>query len=108
MAINVGRICLIHEKLHFYHYSARGFIFALIDVLGHFSVIFAAMDSFKFEFTYICSAGRTARQITKILRSFGFQLEFESFKSMKYSCCSEFSKVGTFFWLTWYIIEKFA
>ena len=26
---------------------------------------------------------------------------------MKYSCCYEFSKVGTFFWLTWYINDLF-
>ena len=28
-----------HEKLHFLHYSVREVIYALIDVLGHFSVI---------------------------------------------------------------------
>ena len=39
MAINVQRISLIHEKLHFLHYFLRGVIYALIDVLGHFSVI---------------------------------------------------------------------
>ena len=36
MAINVKRISLIHEKLHFRHYSVRGVIYELIDVLGHF------------------------------------------------------------------------
>ena len=39
MAINVWRISLTEEKLHFLHYSVRGVIYALIDVLGHFSVI---------------------------------------------------------------------
>ena len=39
MAINVWRISLTHGKLHFLHYSVRGVIYALIDVLGHFSVI---------------------------------------------------------------------
>ena len=39
MAINVQRISLTHEKLHFFHYSVRGVIYALIDVLGHFSFI---------------------------------------------------------------------
>ena len=32
-------ISLIHEKLHFLHYSVREVIYALIDVLGHFSVM---------------------------------------------------------------------
>ena len=39
MPINVQRISLTHEKLHFLHYSAREVIYALIDILGHFSVI---------------------------------------------------------------------
>ena len=39
MAINVQRISLIHETLHFLHYFVRGVIYALIAVLSHFSVI---------------------------------------------------------------------
>ena len=39
MTINVQRISLIHEKLHFLHYFVQGVIYALIDVLGHFAVI---------------------------------------------------------------------
>ena len=37
MAINVWRIPLSPEKLHFLQYSVRGVTYALIDVLGHFS-----------------------------------------------------------------------
>ena len=36
MAINLRRISLAHERWHFLHYSVRGAISALIDVLGHF------------------------------------------------------------------------
>ena len=36
------------------------------------------------------------RKITKIFRSFSFQLRFEAFKSVKYSWWHEFSKVGFF------------
>ena len=39
MAINKRRISLTNEKLHFLHYSVREVIYALIDVLGQFSVI---------------------------------------------------------------------
>ena len=39
IAISVWRISLTHGNLHFLHYSVRGVISALIDVLGHFSVI---------------------------------------------------------------------
>ena len=61
----------------------------------------------KVEFTYICSARETKRKITKILQPFGFELELESFKSVKYSCRYEFSKVGTFFCLTRYVLPFF-
>ena len=40
MAINVQEISLTYEKLHFLHYSVREVINELIDVLGHFSVIY--------------------------------------------------------------------
>ena len=39
MAVNIRMISLIHEKLHFLHFSVRGVIYTLIDVLGYFSVI---------------------------------------------------------------------
>ena len=39
MAIIVRRISLTEEKLHFLRYSVRGVIHALIDILGHLSVI---------------------------------------------------------------------
>ena len=39
MAVNVRGISLTHEKLHFLHYYVLGVIYALIDVLGDFSVI---------------------------------------------------------------------
>ena len=67
MAISEQTISLIHEKLHFLHYSEGEVIYKLIDVLGHFSVILQPLDFCKVEFTYICSAGRAARKITKIL-----------------------------------------
>ena len=38
MAINVRRTSLTRETLHTLHCSARGVIYALIDVLGHYSV----------------------------------------------------------------------
>ena len=38
MAINVQRISLTHEKLHFLHYSVPEVIYELINVLGHFAV----------------------------------------------------------------------
>ena len=46
--------------------------------------------------TDACSTGKTARKFTKILQSFGFQLEVESFNSVKYHWCYEHSKVGIF------------
>ena len=36
MAIDVQRIFLTNEELHFLHYSMREVIYKLIDVLGHF------------------------------------------------------------------------
>ena len=65
MAINVQRISLTQEKLHFLHYSVREVIYELIDVLGHFSVILQPKNLCKGQFTCICSAGRRARKITK-------------------------------------------
>ena len=49
---------------------------------------------------YTSSASKTESKITKILRFFDFLLEFESFKFVKYCWCYEFSKRGTFSWLT--------
>ena len=73
MAINVHRISLINEKLHFLHYFVRGAIYALIDVfLVNFSVILQPRKFCKVEFTYICSSRETTRKITKILQPFGF------------------------------------
>ena len=66
MAINVQKISLTHEKLHFLHYSVREIIYELIDVLGHFSVILQPCHFCNVEFTYVSSAGRIARKITKI------------------------------------------
>ena len=83
----------------------RGVFYDLINVLGHFSVFLQPQDFGKAEFTYISSARKAARKITKILRSFCVQLEFESFKSVKNSWCYESSKVGPFFWLTRYILQ---
>ena len=54
------------------------------------------MKFYKVEFTDTSSSGKTARKITKILGSFGSQLEFESFESVMYSWSNEFSNVGTF------------
>ena len=68
-----------------------------INVLGSFSVILQPCNFYKVEVTYTSSAGKTVTNITLLLRSFSFELEFESFKSMKYSWCYEFSKVGLFF-----------
>ena len=65
---------------------------------GHYET----MKFYKVEFTDTSSACMIARKITKILQSFSFWLELESFKSVKYSWCYEFSNVGTFFWHTWY------
>ena len=48
------------------------------------------------KFCDTSSSGKIVRKIIKILQSFGFQLEFESFKSVKYSLCHEFSNVGPF------------
>ena len=47
MAINVQRISLTQEKLHFHHYSVREVIYELIDVLGHFSVILQPLNFVK-------------------------------------------------------------
>ena len=44
----------------------------LFDVLGLFSVILQQWNFYKVEFTYNSSAGKIARKIIKILRSFGF------------------------------------
>ena len=49
MAINVHRISLTREKFHFPHYSLGEVIFQLIDVLGHFSVVFQSRNFFKVE-----------------------------------------------------------
>ena len=62
MAINGRTTSLTHEKLRFLHNSVRGAIFALINVLGHFSVILQPGNFSKVEFTFICSAGRTVRK----------------------------------------------
>ena len=85
MAINVQRIALIHEKLHFLNCSVRGVHYHLINVLGPFSIILQPRNFYKVKFAYISSARETARKITKILQYFGFYLEFESFRSVKYS-----------------------
>ena len=53
MAIDVQRISLTHEKLHFLHYSVREVIYEVIDVLGYFSVILQPRNFFKVEFTDI-------------------------------------------------------
>ena len=51
------------------------------------------MKFLEVDFTYISNATETARKITT---NISFSLEFESFKSVKYSLCYEYSKVGTF------------
>ena len=50
----------------------------------------------------ISEARETARKITKVFLTFGIQLEFESFKSVKYPLCYEFLNLEPFFWLTQY------
>ena len=86
MAINVPRIALSYEKWHFLHCSVRGVLYDLINVLSPFSVILQPWNlNLKVRFSYISSDRKIARKITKILRSFGFNLEFESFRFVKYS-----------------------
>ena len=65
MAINVQRIVLTHEKLHFLYCLVRRAINDLINVFGPFSVIFAIMESLKVEVTYISSARKTAKKSQK-------------------------------------------
>ena len=72
MAINVSRIALSHEKLHFLQCSVRGVLYDLINVLGPFSVILQPRNFLKVKSTYISSARKIARRITKILGFFGF------------------------------------
>ena len=72
MAINVPRIALSDEKLHFLHCSVRGILYDLINVLGPFSVILQPRNFFNVEFTYISNTRKIAGKITKIHRSFGF------------------------------------
>ena len=67
LAIDVWRISLTHEKLHFLHYSVQGVRYALINVLGSYSVILQPLTFCKIEFTNIPSACETSRKITKIL-----------------------------------------
>ena len=64
------------------------------------------MKFFQVQFAYISSARETWMKITKILRSLGSELKSESFNSVKYSLCYEFSKVETLFWLTPYTAMK--
>ena len=45
-----------------------------------FSHFAAGPYLYQVKFTDTSSADKTARNITKILRSFGFQLKFESFR----------------------------
>ena len=78
----------------------KGSPYNLIDVLGPFSIILQSLNFFPVKFTDTFSAGKTMTKITKILRSFGFLLKFEAFKSAQYSWGYEFLKMGTFFWLT--------
>ena len=54
------------------------------------------MKFYKVKFTDTSSAGKAVGKISKMLRSFNVSLEFESFKSVKYSWCCEFFKVGSF------------
>ena len=49
----------------------------LIDVLGPFLVILQPLGFSKVEFTDTSGAGKTARKITKMRRSLGYELEFE-------------------------------
>ena len=82
MAINVLRISLNHEKLHLVHCSVQGVLYDLINVLGLFLVILQPLSSLKVNLTYISSACKIVRKITKILKSFGFKLNFKSFRSV--------------------------
>ena len=48
----------------------------IYQCFGNFSVILQPWNFCKAEFTYVCSAREATRKMTKILRSFGFYLEF--------------------------------
>ena len=68
----------------------------LMNVLGLFSVILQPRNFHNVKIINTFSASKTASKVTKILQSFGYSLEFESFKSAKYSWCYEVCKVRTF------------
>ena len=72
IAIDVRRISLNHEKLHFLHYSVRGVIYALIDVSGHFS-LFCKHEIFeKLNLPIFVVLVRQRENYSKILQPFGF------------------------------------
>ena len=68
MAINVQRIALTREKLHFLYCSVRG---VLEKYLGPFSVILRQSNFCEVESTNISGARKTASKVKKTLRSFG-------------------------------------
>ena len=61
-----------------------------------FSTHFATMKFYKVELIATSSTAKAVRKITKMIQSIGFQKEFESFKSMKFSWLVLSLKVGTF------------
>ena len=65
MPINVQRIALTHETLHFLYSSAQGVLYDFINALALFLVILQQRNSCKVEVNYISSARKTARKITK-------------------------------------------
>ena len=69
----------------------------LIKSFGTYSVFLQLGTCYKVELTYIPFSRKKTRTIITTLRSLGLQLELESFKSRKYPCCHEFSKVNIFF-----------
>ena len=71
-------------------------LYLSINALALFSH-FATMKFCKVEFTNIFCTSKKASRITKMIRSFGFSIEFEPYKSVRYSLCYECSKAGTFF-----------
>ena len=68
----------------------------LIDVLGNFSVILQQLDFEKFNFLILLGFVRQREKSQKFFDLLALT-KFESFKSVKYCSCYEFSKVGTFF-----------
>ena len=101
-AINVRRISLTHEKLHFLHYSVLGVMYALFDVLGHFSVMLQSWNFCKVEFTFICSARETTRKTHTNTSTFCLLTRIGIIQICEILLLVGMFKRGNFFWLTRY------